>query len=75
MNAIGVCIPRPDANVLLLGDLTFLELPTVHYPQGIDDLVEKVVKGSTTFIGPARLVGKNVYRALPGGTLQTQLAL
>ena len=75
VNSIGVCIPQQDANVLLLGDLTFLELPTADYPQGIDDLVEMVVKGSTTFTGPARLAGKNAYRALPGGKLHTQLAL
>ena len=75
VNTIGVCIPQQDANVLLLGDLTFLELPTAEYPHGIDDLVDMVVKDSTIFTGPARLVGKNVYRALPGGKLHTQLAL
>ena len=72
---LGVCIPKPDAYVVLLGDMTLLELPTADYSLSIDDIIERVVKCSTIFIGPATLVSKNSYRALPGGDLQTQLSL
>ena len=72
---IGVCAPAPDANVVLLGDIAFLELPAAHYPLEVDDVYERVVKHSAIFVGPVELVRKNVYRALPGGRLQVQLSL
>jgi hypothetical protein len=72
---IGVCIPTPDANVVLLGDLTLLELPTNDYVYGIDEIFERVVKCSAMFIGTATFVSKNRYRALPGGILEAQPSL
>lgn len=74
-NVIGVCIPKADANVVLLGDMTLLELPAADYAQDIDDIFEQVMKCSATFIGPAKLVSKGVYRALAGGKLQIQMSL
>jgi len=72
---IGVCAPTPDANVVLLGDMAFLELPTAHYPLDVDDVYDRVVKHAAIFVGPVELVRKHVYRALPGGSLQVQLSL
>lgn len=73
--ALGVCAPTADSNVVLLGDMTFLELPITHYPYDVDEVYERVVKHAAIFVGPVELVRKHVYQALPGGHLQAQLSL
>ena len=72
---IGVCVPAQDANAVLLDDLSILELPTADYPHDVDEIYQRVVKCTAVFFGPTELIRKNVYRAMPGGTLQAQLTL
>lgn len=73
--AIGVCIPTQDANVVLLADMTLLELPTAAYPLSTDECYARVQTRAAAYVGPAELVRKGVYRALPGGNLQAQLQI
>ena len=73
--ARGVCIPTVEANVVLLKDMTMLELPHVYYPFDIDEIYARVVKCTTFFIGPVEVAKKDVYRALPGGNLEAQQRL
>jgi hypothetical protein len=68
----GVCKPNEDANIILLGDKTFLELPAAYYPYNCDKMYELAIKCDTVFIGAAELIGKGAYRALPGGELLAQ---
>ncbi len=71
----GVCIPTPEANVILLDDMSLLELPTADYAYSTDELHSLVQTRAAVFVGPAEPVKKCVYRALPGGNLQAQLPL
>lgn len=68
----GVCKPTKDANIVLLGDKTFLELPIANYPYSCEEIYELAIKCDTVFIGTAELVGKGSYRALRGGELLAQ---
>lgn len=72
---IGVCKPKPDANVLLLSDRSTLELPISEYPRSIDELFELVLKNTASYVGPAMFLGKANFRALPNGQLDVQLGL
>ena len=74
-SVIGVCTPRPEANIVLLGDITLLHLPVAHFPYKIDELYELVLKQSAAFVGQVEIIGKNIYRAMPEGNLEVQLVL
>jgi hypothetical protein len=68
----GLCKPRNGANVILLKNLTILELPLEHYPQEADALWGKISRSTTCFSGWAFIVRNGVLRAEPGGHLVTQ---
>ena len=72
---IGVCRPMQDANAVVLGNGTLLELPHEHYPCPLPDLVAQVFDGDCRFAGSAELIRAGVLRALPGGSLACQLRL
>jgi len=73
--AIGVCVPKPDANIIVFSDMRTLELPHVDYPLSIDEIYMRVVKGDAMFIGNAELLKEGAFRALPGGELSSQQKL
>ncbi|MDN5780522.1 MAG: hypothetical protein L0H23_00625 [Luteimonas sp.] len=75
IEVIGVCAPKADANVVLVRDMTLLELPTSEYDFDVDRLVERIIKSSAAFVGQATLVGKNCRRALAGGHLEAQMCM
>jgi hypothetical protein len=69
---IGLCVPAGDANVILLGDMTTLEISHVDYPMDANEVFTRVIGGDAIFVGAADLVRKGVYRAVPGGQLTSQ---
>lgn len=71
---LAVCAPKADANVLVLTDMSLLELPFAHYPYDLDEIFGSFVKQPAVFFGQAEVIGKHVYRALACGKLQSQLA-
>jgi hypothetical protein len=69
---IGLCVPTDDANVILLGDMTTIEMSRVDYPLATDEVFTRIIGGDAVFVGAADLVRKDVYRAVPGGQLTSQ---
>lgn len=71
----GACVPIEDANVILLQNREMLELPLADYPFDANELWLRIVRGDAMFVGSAVRVRRDVYRALPGGILPSQLPL
>lgn len=69
----GVCHPKDNANVLVLADMSWLELPFSNYDYSFDELCQMVGKDASVFVGMAESIGKNKLRALPGGQLNPLL--
>lgn len=70
-NLIGVCISTDTANVVVLADMTLLELAFDDYAYSTDEIHARVQSRTAVFIGPADLVRKGVFRAKPGGEFRT----
>ncbi len=72
LDVIGLCIPRQDANVVVLANLTTIELPHDSYSYNVAELQQMIFGSSTRFVGWATAVQKGVSRAMPGGDLLAQ---
>lgn len=72
LKVLAVCAQKADANVLVLADMSLLELPLADYRYELDEVFGGFVKQPAIFVGSAEVVGKHAYRALAGGSLQPQ---
>ena len=72
LDVIGLCVPQQDANVIVVANLTIIELPNDAYPYSVDELGRMIFEASTRFVGYTKMVKKGVLRALPGGELVVQ---
>jgi len=72
LDVVGLCVPRQDANVVVVANLTTIELPHDAYPYSVAELGRMIFEASTRFVGSAMGVQKGVLRAVPGGELLVQ---
>jgi len=73
LKVLAVCAPKDDANLIVLADMSLLELPLADYRYDSDEIFGSFVKQPAIFVGSAEVVGKHAYRALASGSLQPQL--
>lgn len=72
LDVVGLCVPRQDANVVVVANLTTIELPHDAYPHSVLQLQQMIFHSSARFVGHAKEVKKGVLRAVPGGELLVQ---
>jgi hypothetical protein len=69
----GLCRPRNDANVIVLTNLTTIELPFELFPYDVPELHSKIFENDAHFSGWAMPVQRGVLRAMPGSQLLEQV--
>lgn len=72
LDVVGLCVPRQDANVVVIANLTTIELPHDAYPYSIAELGRMIFEANTRFVGHTTEVRRGVLRAMPGGELLVQ---
>lgn len=72
LDVVGLCVPKQDANVVVLANLVTIELPHAAYLQSVLELQQMIFHSSARFVGYAKEVKKGVLRAVPGGELLVQ---
>lgn len=72
LDVVGLCQPREDVHVVILANLTALELPRGVYRYTLPELQQMIFGAHTRFVGSATPIEKGRWRAMPGGELPVQ---